>query len=257
MNVGAILCLPLTVFLAQPEPQQLYLRGTHFVVYSVRAGETVEMGLTPRISTAYRSILPAFEVLDHRSRPVVPETVFSGPTPVSYRAADDGLNALVLKARRNWCRVDGQGRPIVVCARQSRPLHFRGKAPPIHFIVPKGVAKFRLFITCPDKREGATLRIFDPSGAKVFEETDWYHRTRRINVKVPTEQQGQVWSLRTANPREVGAPYAVDDVVICFGEEIPPFVATSPRDLVTVLLATGEIEPGQIATTLRRNQDDQ
>lgn len=247
MNVSAILCLPFTMVLAQPRSQQLYLRGTHFVVYSVQAGETVKLELTPRISAAYKSTLPAFEVIDHRSRPLVPETGFTEVMPISYRATADGLNALVLKAQRNWCRVDGQGRPVAVCARQSRPLHFRGKGALIHFIVPKGVPKFRLFITCPDKREGATLRIFGPSGDKAFEETDWYQKTRRINVKVPTEKQGRVWSLRTANPREAGAPYPVDDVVICFGKEIPPFVATNPGDLVTVLLAAGEIKPQQLA----------
>ena len=251
MNLTIILCLPFATILAQPQSQQLYLRGTHFVVYSVQAGETVKLELTPRILAAYKSTLPAFEVVDHRSRPIVPETGFSETMPVSYRATADGLNALVLKAQRNWCRVDGRGRPIAVCARQSRPLHFRGKRAPIHFIVPKGVRRFRLFITCPDKREGATLRIFDPAGGKVFEETDWYQKTRRVNVEVPVRHGGRVWSFQTANPREAGAPYSVDDVMICFGEEIPPFVGTSPRDLVTVLLAAGEIKPEQLADGLR------
>ena len=249
MNVCQIVCLPLISVLAQPAAghKALFLRGAHFVVYTVKAGETVRLDLTPRILKNRRSALPAYEVIDHRSAPALPKTVFDKPVSLSYKAAADGLNALVVTGHRNWYRVDSRGRPTMVCARQRRPLHFRGRDFPIYFLVPKDAKGFRLFITCPDRREGATLRVLDPDGTKVFEETDWYHKTRRVAIKAPPRHRGRVWSFRTANPREIGKPYSLDDVVVCFDAGIPPFVATDRGNLVAVLLASGEVDAGQVA----------
>lgn len=249
MSACSAICLLFAIPLAeeQAKPPKLYLRGTHFIVYSVKAGERVSLKLTPRVVKTDRADLRGYEVIDHASRVIARVPGFEEPTTVSYAARAGGLNALVVKGRRSWYHVDSGERPIMISAGQRRPLHHKGTGRPIYFLVPKGVPRFQFIIICPDKREGATVRIFDPDGKQVFEETDWYHKPRRIKLNAAPKQQGRVWSFRTIPPRLMGKPYGLDDVIVCFDRRIPPFVATDPGWLVRGLLAAGEIAAGQLA----------
>ena len=113
--------------------------------------------------------------------------------------------------------------------------------------MPKGVETVALHIMCPDKREGATLQVFNPDGEKVFEETDWFHEERSIRVEAPPGHRGRVWSFVAHDPRKKGHPYAADDVIVSFSDAIPPFVSTDPTALTTVLLAAGEVGTEQLA----------
>lgn len=225
----------------------LYLRGTQFVVYSVRAADRVEFDFQPMVMKGVPSGLPGYEVIDHASDVIARVACIEQPVTVSYLADEAGLNALVLRPQRHWCRIDGRGRPFVVRAAQSRPIHFKGVCPPLYFLVPRGVSAFAVIVMCPDKREGGTLQVFAPSGEKLCEETDWFHKPRRVKVSAPAEYQGRSWWLRTADPKLLGKPYGVDDVVLCFDAGIPPFVSLDPTWLVSVLTAAGEVAPDQLS----------
>ena len=249
MNLYRLLCLPISLVLAQAQAAQpkLWLRGTHFIVHSVKAGERVEFRLTPRVVKTGRGGVPGYELIDHASRVVRRVPGFEEPTTVSYTAQADGLNALVVKGQRSWYHVDSAGRPFMVKAAQRRALHHRGTDRPLYFVVPKGASRFQLIITCPDKREGATIHVTDPDGTEVFTATDWYHAPRRIKLTAAPEHQGRVWSFHTTKPKLVGKPYGLDDVVVCFSRNIPAFVSTKPEWLRSVLVASGEVEEGKLA----------
>jgi len=225
----------------------VYMRGTHFIVYAVEAGERVQMRLAPRPMKKGTLSSPGYELIDHASRVVANVPGIDGPTTIRYIAEAGGLNALAAKGGRGWYSVDGLGRPFVVRASQRRAFHHKGVGRPIYFMVPQGVRSFQVIVTCPDKREGATVRVFDPNGKQVFEGTDWYHTPHRIKLRATPEQQGRAWSFRTASAKLKGKPYGWDDVVVCFAGKIPPFVSTCADWLARVLVAAGEVEAGQVA----------
>ena len=248
-TLAACLLAVSAVPLAGTATRPLELRGTAFVVYSVAKGETVRFGLRSRVVRAYASTVPACEVLDHLSRRAVPQRSLAEADSVEYRAGGAGLNALVLHANRHWCRFEFAERPVMICARPESPLHFRGTPGPLYFLVPKASKSFDLFFQCPDKREGGTLRIADPDGQIAYEETEWFHKPKRVRLRVPPKARGRVWSLVTDDPRKAGKLYGIDDVVVYFGRGALPFVGRSREALLAVLLASGEAEEGDVAQT--------
>jgi len=247
MGPCAMLCLALASAAEGAAPAKLELRGTHFVVYAVAAGEQVSLTVSPRAAPQAKAISPGYEVVDHRSRVVLRNTAVDQPVAVKYRAEADGLNALVLKANRAWCRVDSGDRPVMVRAAGDSPLHHKGRRAPLYFLVPKACRRFHISILCPDKREGATVRVLDPTGRVAFEETDWFHKVRRATIDAPSAHRGRVWAFCSESAKRVGKPYGWDDVVVSLGRQVPPFVSTKPEWLLSVLRASGEASDEDIA----------
>ena len=247
MGPCAMLCLALVSAADGTIPAKLELRGTHFVVYAVTAGEQVSMTISPRAVPKAQAVSPGYEIVDHRSRVVLRNSAVDQQVEVRYRAEADGLNALVLKARRAWCHVDPGDRPVMIRAADDRPLHHKGRKGPLYFLVPKRCRRFHISILCPDKREGATVRVLDPTGRVVFEETDWFHKVRRATIDAPPAHRGRVWAFCSDSAKRVGKPYGWDDVVIGLGRQVPPFVSTKPEWLLSVLRASGEASVDDIA----------
>lgn len=216
------------------------LRGTTFVCYGVDAGEQVSLRLATDPRQTAPGALPAYEVIDARSRHAVPTTPFRESVEIRYATAGSGLNCLVIVSGRHWVAPDAGTRDAILSAGPSRPLHYRGRGIPLYFMTSPDSGSVRLHVTCPDQREGATFRIFDADGEPVFEKTDPFTSGERIRVSVPSRQRGRVWSFRADDPRALGFDYACDDVVVAIEPPLTPFVAATPEALAAVLRLAGD-----------------
>ncbi|MCH5372353.1 MAG: hypothetical protein JJ992_00125 [Planctomycetes bacterium] len=245
MRFVRVFLLPLIVaaavtFASASDESLFELRSTTYFVYSVTEGETVEIDLRPRISSASANALPGFQVLDQSSRRVRSKRAFADATTIRYRASTSGINALVLEARRHWCQADFGWRPFMICAKPKQPIHFRKTPGPLFFYVPADAEEIELAFCCPDNREGGTIRVLAPDETVVFEQTDWFHEPTRIRVAAKAAQRGQVWAIETDDPKRHGATYAIDDVLVYFTNGALPFVSRSADDLRTLLRTSGE-----------------
>jgi len=221
---------------AEPKPRPVAFRGLHFFIFDVKPGEQVSAVLAPARSRAEYGPI-SYEVIDGKSRMLIDPRDTDGKTVVSFTAARDGgdVAVLIVRGGRNWYALVSPEHPCIVRASRNQPAHVTGDTRPFHFYVPPGTKSFRIFVACDSPREGATVRILRPDGTEAALMTDQFDRPRAVSVRNPDGGAG-VWAIRLEHPRRHGADFALDDVVLYLGKNIPPFLALDRSALPGLIL---------------------
>jgi len=209
----------------------LAFRGGHFFIFDVKPGERVSAVLRPVRMRDDFGIISAV-VLDSKSRTVCEIADVREPTTVSFAVPSDAgdVAILVVRGNRNWYMVDSPNHPYIVRAHRMQPAHVTGDTGPYHFFVPKGTKHLRVYVTCDSPREGATVRILRPDGSEAAKMTDQFDRPKALDLREPKGMVG-VWAVKLEHPKRHGADYPLDDVVLFFSKNIPPFIAVDPSAL--------------------------
>ncbi len=99
----------------------------------------------------------------------------------------------------------------------------------LHFLVPAGLAAFKITLQSQYPGETARLRVFDPAGAEAASGSTVDGPSFVAEVKVPAGQAGKPWSLRV----EKADKGTFEDYTLVFDRAIPPFWAHTADGLVT------------------------
>ncbi len=138
-------------------------------------------------------------------------------------AGKDALCVLEIDSGWNICFFDSFETPAAFVASETHPLHTIREIERLYFYVPKGCARFGLFVLADVAGEGARIVVFSPEGAVVKEEEGDFNTRTQIKVVAPSGTDGKVWSLSVAKPK---APKLyVDDVALSLDPALPPFLA--------------------------------
>jgi len=213
---------------AQPKPRPLAFRGTHFFIFDVEPGERVTATLRP-VRMRYDFGILSYAVFDSRSRTLCEVDAVRQAAPISFVAPRDAgdVAILVVRGNRNWYMVESPEHPYIVRASREQPAHVTGDTGRFYFYVPKGTKRVRVYVTCDSPREGATVRVLRADGSEAARMTDQFDRTKPIDAANPKRSRG-VWAIQLEHPRRNGANYSLDDVVLFFSKNVPPFIAVDP-----------------------------
>lgn len=216
--------------------KDVWLRGTHFIIYEVEAGEEVAFTVTPQARGTAGPQPIRWQVYDAEGALIAEAPPQMGALTARYTPRRSGLNIARLTGGRNWYVIEAAensqalaGDSYGILASDYSHQHTCGDARPIHFYVPEGVEHATVFVLSDRPPEGLTFRLLDPDGNLVAEEAGGFNRPTKIEVPVAEGHDGRVWAINLA-PAE---GFRFDDVVLWFEAdgEIPPLTAYNPEAL--------------------------
>jgi len=141
---------------------------------------------------------------------------------VAARAARGELSVVELDSGRNACRIESGGASRGHVARDRCPVRSVGPTGRLHFLVPKSINAFDIFIHASVTGEAARLRVLDPAGVPLAECQGDFDRPERVRVRLGRAGADRVCSLEVVRPVEGGL--GLDDVTLWLGEMLPPYL---------------------------------
>lgn len=158
------------------------------------------------------------------------ESIASGHVPLPGRARIDvavpapGLYQISMDAGANGCGLIVHNCPAVMVGPGFRLCERPGR---MYFWVPTGTRQFTITLFA-GRKESALMRIYTPDGARVFEGNSLVRDTVPAQLVPGPGQDGAAWCLEIDEAPEG----TLEDYQLLLGEELPPYLATSPEALL-------------------------
>ncbi len=158
------------------------------------------------------------------------EAIASGNTPIDASAdveiqvPEPGLYQVQMNAGRNGCAFVGINSPVVMVGPGYALCEIPGR---MYFFVPEDAESFTVSLF-GSKGESALMRIFNPAGEQVFEEDTLTGDVVPAQIVPAADQRGKAWAVEIAK----ASAGTFEDFQLLLGDELPPYLATSPEALL-------------------------
>jgi hypothetical protein len=211
--------------LAPEEPEPLIARraGTWLVqVGEQRRIEATAIGV--RVGPQYAN-RPSWHVVSAEG-----ESIASGHTPlpgeaqISVEVPEEGLYQVLMNAGANGCGLVVHNCPAVMVGPGLKLCELPGA---MYFWVPEDCERFTITLFA-GKGESAAIRIFRPDGQRAFEGDSLTSDALPAALDTGTDDRGRAWRLEIDRAREG----ILEDYSLLLGDELPPWLATSPGALL-------------------------
>lgn len=137
-------------------------------------------------------------------------TVATGGSDALLVVADPGYNGIVFSADAPWCVYVGG----------MWGLGTNRAVPPMSLWVPPDCMRFTVRAHAPSPGESGRVMVSDPSGTEVAVLDGELDEPEEIEVEVPAEQRGAIWTLSWGAPQTAGG--SLDDLNTFVSGELTP-----------------------------------
>lgn len=211
----------------------MYRHGHYFLVWN-STDESPNIELKCVGIGRYTDVL-SYQVIDADSRPLVEEQMARdtscrmGRLPLSRLylvQADPGLNGVLFSVDR----------PYGIVASERRRLGLNKPRGRLFFYVPPTCGRFRIVAQSNSPREGGRVEVCAPDGSIAGTVDGELDEPTVVDVSVPAERRGRVWSLAFKKPTTPGV--YLDDLNVHLEGDLPHLVVPRlewARDLIPKL----------------------
>jgi len=209
-----------TVTAGEQWPQ---LRHTCYAVVLAPEGSSIRLGLTSVAKGTYPDWLQ-YAIIDANGDEAVWDQLRPGSQgEVEYRVQTPGLHVIELVTGWNVATLVVPDHPSALVVSERLPLQTVGEVPRLHFYVPAGVTEFSITVSASVTGEGARLTVKDSDGNEAGVLDGDMDKPEKLTIPVAPGQDARVWSFSITRPQTPNV--YVDDVLLHFSENIPPYVA--------------------------------
>ena len=207
------------------------LRHTSYAVVLAPEGSSIRLGLQSIQKGTYPDWLQ-YAIIDGNGDEVMWDQLRPGSQgEVEYRVQTPGLHVIELVTGWNVATLAVPDHPSALVVSERLPLQTVGEVPRLHFYVPAGVTEFSITVSASVTGEGARLTVSDSDGNEAGVLDGDMDKPEKLTIPVAPGLGAKVWSFSITRP-ETPNVY-VDDVLLHFSENIPPYVAESAEAAVT------------------------
>lgn len=221
-----LLCLCLTpafVGVLHAGEQWPLLRHTSYVVALAPEGSVIRASLSCERRASYPEWLQ-YTIIDSSGAELARGEVAPGDRArPRVEVKRPGIHVIELACGWNVCTCAVEGLPYAQVVKRRLPLQTIGPIPRMYFYVPGKCAAFSVFFSSSVTGEGLRLRVRDPEGRQAGTYDGDADDLQKLSLRPGPGQTGKAWSFAIEKPTTPGL--ALDDVLLHFSDEIPPFVA--------------------------------
>ncbi len=211
------------------------LRGSHTVMlYAPEKGAPMALRVEAAQIGRYGAEILAHPTHDPATKLVVRPETAGGPASgvLRFEAPKRGVVTVELATSANAAMLTALAPNgwLVYETSQRLPLHVIGRAERLHFFVPDSTTRFAVLGRGAGGRENCRITVFDPAGKQVGQASGHGARTATVQVPVPAEHRGKVWSMRADRPPELDGVF--EDAYLWLSDDVPAYVSPQPEGLL-------------------------
>lgn len=199
------------------------LRHTCYAVVLAPEGSSIHLGLKSIAKGTYPDWLQ-YAIIDGNGDEVLWDQLRPGSQgEVEYPVRTPGLHVIELVTGWNVATLAVGDMPSALVVSERLPLQTVGEVPRLYFYVPAGVTEFVITGSASVTGEGARLTVSGPDANEAGVLDGDLDKPEKLTLRVSPGQDARVWSFAITSPQTPNV--YVDDVLLHFSENIPPYVA--------------------------------
>jgi len=220
----------LAVSIAGAAEQWPQLRHTCYAVLLAPEGGEIAFKLQSIPKGTYPDWLQ-YALIDRTGEEVLWDQIRPGAQrSVSAPVRTPGLHVIEMSTGWNLATLAFGTQPWAMVVSDRLPLQTVGEVERLYFYVPAGVSEFSAFVSASVTGETVRLEIADPNSQVIAVIDGDVDKPEKLTVTVPEGQAGTVWSFSIMKAQT--ADGYVDDVMLHFSDNIPPYAAETQEAAV-------------------------